>query len=91
MIVFHRDGARNVRVARVPFDRAITSGKIEADLPLSRFDIVFVPRSTIGNVEVFTRQVFGSANLGLNTVLIGWELFNLERVFPGFTVRASPQ
>lgn len=90
VMVFHRDGARNVRVARVPFDRAITSGKLDADIALSRFDIVFVPRSTVGNVEVFTRQVFGSANLGLNTVLVGWELFNLERVFPGFSVRAAP-
>jgi polysaccharide export outer membrane protein len=90
VMVFHRDGARNVRVARVAFDRAITSGKLDADIPLSRFDIVFVPRSTVGNIEVFTRQVFGSANLGLNTVLIGWELFNLERVFPGISLRAAP-
>jgi polysaccharide export outer membrane protein len=90
VIVFHRDGARNVRVARVAFDRAITSGKLDADIPLSRFDIVFVPRSTVGNIEVFTRQVFGSANLGLNTVLVGWELFNLERVFPGISLRATP-
>lgn len=87
VLVFHRDGARNVRVARVPFDRAITSGKLEADLPLSRFDIVFVPRSTIGNVEVFSRQVFGSAMLGMETALRGWELFNLERVYPGYDLR----
>jgi len=91
VLVFHRDGARNVRVARVALDRAITSGKIEADIPLSRFDIVYVPRSTVGNVEVFTRQVLGSALVGLNTALIGWELFNLEKVFPGFSVRATPR
>jgi hypothetical protein len=90
VIVFHRDGAKNVRVARVAFDRAITSGKLDADIPLSRFDIVFVPRSTVGNIEVFTRQILGSANLGLNTVLVGWELFNLERVFPGINLRAAP-
>ena len=87
VLVFRRDGARNVRVARVPFDRAITSGKLEADLPLSRFDIVFVPRSTIGNIEVFSRQVFGSAMLGMETALRGWELFNLERVYPGYDLR----
>jgi polysaccharide export outer membrane protein len=90
VIVFHRDGARNVRVARVAFDRAITAGKLDADIPLSRFDIVYVPRSTVGNLEIFTRQVLGSANLGLNTALIGWELFNLERVFPGISLRATP-
>ena len=90
VLVFHRDGARNVRVARVALDRAITSGKLDADIPLSRFDIVYVPRSTVGNVEVFSRQVLGSLNLGLNTALIGWELFNLERVFPGLRLRATP-
>jgi polysaccharide export outer membrane protein len=90
VLVFHRDGARNVRVARVALDRAITSGRLDADIPLSRFDIVYVPRSTVGNVEVFSRQVLGSLNLGLNTALVGWELFNLERVFPGFRLRATP-
>ena len=62
----------------------------DADIPLSRFDIVFVPRSTIGNVEVFTRQVFGSALLGLQTAITGWELFNLERVFPGYNLVRNP-
>ena len=91
VLVFHRDGARNVRVARVAFDRAITSGKLDADIPLSRFDIVYVPRSTVGNIEVFTRQVLGSVNVGLNTALVGWELFNLEKVFPGVSLRATPR
>jgi len=86
VLVFHRDGARNVRVARVPFDRAITSGKADADFPLTRFDIVFVPRSTIGNVEVFSKQMFGSALLGMETALRGWELFNLEKVYPGYNL-----
>src|SRR5262245_29842551 len=91
VLVFHRDGARNVRVARVALDRAITSGKLDADIPLSRFDIVYVPRSTVGNVEVFSRQVLGSALTGANVALIGWELFNLERVFPGVSLRATPR
>ena len=90
VLIFHRDGARNVRVTRVAFDRAITSGKLEADIPLSRFDIVFVPRSTVGNVEVFTRQVFGSANLIVNTMLTGWELFNVEKIY-GSAVRNRNQ
>ena len=90
VLIFHRDGARNVRVTRVAFDRAITSGRLDADIPLQRFDIVYVPRSTVGNVEVFATQVIGSLNLGVNTALVGWELFNLERVFPGFRLRAAP-
>jgi len=81
VLVFHRDGARTVRVARVRFDRAVKRGTLEGDLPLSRFDIVYVPRSTVGNVELFSRQVFGGASHVLTASVLGWELFNLDRVF----------
>jgi len=81
VLVFHRDGARTVRVARVKLDRAIKRGTLEDDLPLSRFDIVYVPRSTIGNIEVFSRQIFGGPGNLLATAITGWELFNLDRVF----------
>jgi polysaccharide export outer membrane protein len=81
VIVFHRDGSRTVRVARVPLDRALKKGTLEADLPLSRFDIVYIPRSTIGNIDVFARQFFGEPGQILNFALVGWELFNLDRVF----------
>jgi polysaccharide export outer membrane protein len=81
VLVFHRDGARTVRVARVQLDRALKKGSLAADLPLSRFDIVFVPRSTIGNVDVFVRQFFAETQPVLTAALTGWELFNLDRVF----------
>ena len=81
VMVFHRDGARTLKVARVRLDRAIKRGTLEGDITLSRFDIVYVPRSTVGNIEVFTRQVFGGAQTVLGTSVLGWELFNLERVF----------
>jgi len=81
VLVFHRDGARTVRVTRVRCDRALKSGTLEGDLALSRFDIVFVPRSTIGNVDVFARQMFEGPGSLLQTALTGWELFNLKRVF----------
>ena len=67
----------------------ITEDVVHHD-PLSRFDIVFVPRSTVGNVEVFTRQVFGSANVIVNTMLTGWELFNVEKIY-GSAVRNRNQ
>lgn len=81
VLVFHRDGARNVMVARLKVDRMLKQGMLEGDLPLSRFDIVFVPRSTIGNVSTFVQQFFGSTSSVLTTGLVGWELFNLDRVF----------
>ncbi|MBI5709181.1 MAG: SLBB domain-containing protein [Candidatus Eisenbacteria bacterium] len=78
VLVFHRDGSSNVKVARVRVDRIL---KGEGDVPLSRFDIVYVPRSTIGNVDVFARQFFGETAQVLTFGMVGWELFNLDRVF----------
>lgn len=81
VLVFHRNGARTVQVSRVRLGDALKRGRLEADLPLGRFDILYVPLSTIGNVNQFTRQLFTQNVSVLNTVLLGWELFNLDRVF----------
>jgi protein involved in polysaccharide export with SLBB domain len=83
ILVFHRDGARTVRVTRVRLDRAMKRGMLESDVALARFDIVYVPRSTIGNINLFTHQLFSETGNALSTSLIGWELFNLDRVFVG--------
>ena len=80
VLVFHRDGARTVSVTRVRLDRLLKGNDLE-DLPVSRFDIVYVPRSTIGNIDVFCRQFFGETAQVLSFSLLGWELFNLDRVF----------
>lgn len=81
VLVFHRDGARTVRVTRVRLGDALKHGRLDADVPLGRFDIVFVPRSTIGNINLFVRQFLGENAAALNFALTGWELFNLDRVF----------
>jgi polysaccharide export outer membrane protein len=81
VLVFHRNGARTVQVSRVRLGDALKRGRLEADLPLGRFDILYVPRSTIGNLNQFTRQLFTENVSVLNSVLLGWELFNLDRVF----------
>jgi polysaccharide export outer membrane protein len=81
VLVFHRNGARTVQVGRVRLGDALKHGRLDADLPLGRFDIVYVPRSTIGNINVFTRQLFAENSSMLSFSLLGWELFNLDRVF----------
>ena len=82
VLVFHRDGARTARVLGLRLGDALKHGRLEADLPLGRFDIVFVPRSRIGDINVFARQFF-TDNLGaLQFGLLGWELFHLDRVYP---------
>jgi polysaccharide export outer membrane protein len=81
VLIFHRDGASAVRVSRVALGRALKTGNLSDDVLLDRFDIVFVPRSPIGNLDVFVRQYFTEIQPALLTVMTGWELFNLDRVF----------
>ena len=81
VLVFHRDGARTVRVMRLRLADALKKGRLEADLPLGRFDIVYVPRSSIGNLNMFVKHFFADNIQMLNFALVGWELFNLDRVF----------
>ena len=81
VMVFHRDGARTVRVVRLRLDEDLKSGRLALDVPLSRFDIVYVPRSTIGNINVFAHQFLTEQGGAISTALVGWELFNLDRVF----------
>jgi len=83
VMVFHRDGSRDVYVARLAVDHRLKNGMAEGDVPLSRFDIVYVPRGAIGNMVAFTQSFFGSTSSILSSGLIGWELFNLDRVFRG--------
>lgn len=76
VLVFHRDGANTVQVRRIRLDDGIKSVDLALDAPLSRFDIVYIPRSTVGNIGAFVRQVFGPAGMVLGTALIGWELID---------------
>jgi len=82
VIVFHRNGAHTVQVAKLRLDASLKEGDLSADLPLSRFDIVYVPRSTIGNINVFARQFFSEQQGVLNFMFTGWQLFNLDKVYP---------
>jgi polysaccharide export outer membrane protein len=78
VIVMHRIGLNSVSVDRIRVDRLLRGG---GDIPLSRFDIVYVPRSTIGNVDVFVDQFFARVIPVGSAVLLGWELFHLDQVF----------
>ncbi|HTO92065.1 MAG TPA: SLBB domain-containing protein [Candidatus Sulfotelmatobacter sp.] len=81
ILLVHRDGAHTVLVARIRMDRIIRQAAFGEDLQLSRFDLVIVPRSAIGNIDIFLRQFFGDAGVAFNTSILGWELFHLDRVF----------
>jgi protein involved in polysaccharide export with SLBB domain len=78
VVIMRRVGVGTVSVARVNVGRLLHRG---GDVPLGRFDIVYVPRSAIGNLDVFVTQFFGPASLIGSTSMTGWELFHLNTVF----------
>jgi polysaccharide export outer membrane protein len=80
VLLIHREGARTVRVTRIRLDRTL-KGQSFDDPPVSRFDIIYVPRSTVGNMALFTRSFFDGLYTATNTAMLGWEMFNLDRVF----------
>ena len=86
VLLFHRDGARTVEVSRIRLDRLLHGDDL-ADMVVGRFDIIFVPRSTIGRIDVFAQQFIAPVGSAFSTALIGWELFNLDRVFVTRVVR----
>ena len=86
VLLFHRDGARTVAVSRIRVDRLLKGDDL-ADAVVGRFDIVFVPRSSIGNINIFAQQFLTPAGSLLGSTLTGWELFNLDRVFVTRVVR----
>jgi protein involved in polysaccharide export with SLBB domain len=86
VLLFHRDGAHTIEVSRVRLDR-LQHGDDLADQVVGRFDIIFVPRSTIGRIDVFAQQFIQPVGSAFSTALIGWELFNLDRVFVTRVVR----
>ncbi len=76
VLIMHRVGLGTVRVARIKVDRLL---KGAGDVPLARYDIVYVPRSTIGNIDVFAQQFFMQTQGILTSSILGWELFHLNR------------
>ncbi len=87
VVVFHRRGGREVSVEVLALDRMIKRGSLAADRPLQRFDIVYVPRNSIGNIGNFIQQTVGPTGSVLSASLVGWELFHLDRVFRVVEVR----
>ena len=86
VVVIHRNGASSVRVSRLQMDR-ILKGQAYNDIPLSRFDIVYVPRSSIGNLSLFMTQLFVPMDAAMDAALKGWELFHLDRVYVSRVVK----
>lgn len=82
VVLMRRTGPSSLAVKVVSSQRAVDQGLASQDPYLRRFDIVYVPRTAIGNLNHFVQQFFGTIGTLPQTYIWGWEAFNIERVFP---------
>ena len=82
VILMRRTGPSSMALRKVSLDRAIHAGQALQDPYVRRFDIVYVPRTTIGNLNQFVDQFFGNITKVSQAYIFGWEAFNINRVFP---------
>ena len=90
VILMRRTGPSSMVIKKVSLDRAIHSGHAGSDPYVRRFDIIYVPRTTIGNVNQFVDQFFGSITKVSQAYIFGWETFNIDRVFPVYQTQPLP-
>src|SRR5258708_36705989 len=69
VLLFHRDGAHTVAVSRIRLDRLLKGDDLP-DAVVGRFDIIFVPPSTIRNPTLFPHQFLPPAGSLLSNSFI---------------------
>jgi polysaccharide export outer membrane protein len=82
VVLMRRTGPSSMLVRKVQSNRAMSQGLASQDPYVRRFDIIYVPRTTIGNINHFVDQFFGTIGELPTKYIYGWEAFNIERIFP---------
>ena len=89
VILMRRTGPNSLVARRIPVNRAIGQGLAYADPYVRRFDIVYVPKSTIASIGVFVQQHIGDLLVIPQGYIYGWQAFHIDRVFPK-DIRVQP-
>lgn len=80
VLVLRRGGPTELDVYRVDLDDAVDGEPQARDLFLQPFDVVYVPRSWIGEVNVFADRFFRQNIAPFTAYIEGWEAFHLDRI-----------
>jgi len=81
VLVLRRTGPSDLEVYRVDLEEAVDGHVMARDIFLQPFDIVFVPRSIIGEINLFVDQ-FMKQNIAPFTAYIeGWRAFNVDNIY----------
>lgn len=79
-LVLRRAGPQELEVYRVDLDMAVDGEAAAQDIYLQPFDIVFIPRSWIGEVNVFVDHFIRQNIAPFTAYIEGWRAFHLNEV-----------
>jgi polysaccharide export outer membrane protein len=89
VILMRRTGPTSMVARRVQSNRAIKQGLASMDPYVRRFDIVYVPKSTIANLDDFVDSHITKLLAVPQGYIYGWQAFHIDRLFPKDT-RVQP-
>ena len=82
VLVIRRTGPTEVAVKKLNLKMLLSKHEATADVMLRRFDIVYVNRSMIGDVNAFLTNFLTPFNTLGDSYTKAWTIVNLDRVFP---------
>ncbi len=78
VFVLRRTGPTEMDVYRLDLSDALHGQAQARDLYLEPYDVVFVPRTVVGNINLFLRQWIGNNMVPVAAYLEGWRAFHVE-------------
>jgi protein involved in polysaccharide export with SLBB domain len=82
VVVMRRTGPSSLITRKIDLHDAVQRGASSQDVYLRRYDIVYVNRNAIGDVNLFVDRFFRKMVPVFDLYIRGWQAFNMERVFP---------
>jgi protein involved in polysaccharide export with SLBB domain len=82
VVVLRRTGENSLITRQINLDRAVHDNAASQDVFLRRYDIVYVDRNAIGNLNLFVDRFFAKMIPIPALYLQGWAAFNTDRVYP---------
>jgi polysaccharide export outer membrane protein len=90
VIIFHSNGIDKPSAQRLNLSRALNRRSIKENITLSGYDIVYVPKSFIGKLDIFVDQFFSSMlEPMLRTYLRGYDAYRIKDRYDFYKRRAE--
>lgn len=83
VLLMRRTGMSSLAARKLQLDRALGQGISSQDAFVRRYDIIYVPSTTISRIDKFVDQFFAKTIPISQSYIQGWEAFHMDRVFGG--------